>query len=252
MQLREYIEQVTQNQDNLSAKQRIEEGRKKLFDFEYPIFDSSYKGVFETNFIRNFYMREIGFETEGLFKFQLETWLLINMPYFNKLFESELINFDPLMNSKMESTYTKEKDTDSAINSNTNGNTTNTLNQTVDGTQTNDTFNRILENTTPDTRLAITSNDGSGVIEYASNIKEGTNKDSFVNNVTTDNSGTEITDVTGNTTSDITELETFVQTKEGKVGAQSYSKMLTEYRDSLIRVEKQIFNEMQQLFMLVY
>ena len=96
MQLSEYIEQATQEDPRLSMREKIEIGRQKLFDFEYPIFDEKYRHVFETHFIRNFFMREIGFETEGLFKFQLETWLNINMPYFNKLFESELFKYDPL------------------------------------------------------------------------------------------------------------------------------------------------------------
>src|SRR5213595_3196529 len=99
MELKDYIEQVTQDVATHSTRDRIEIGRPKLFDFDYPIFDPAYKNVFETHFIRNFYMREIGFETEGLFKFYLENWLSVNMPYFNKLFESELIAFDPLTNT---------------------------------------------------------------------------------------------------------------------------------------------------------
>ena len=101
MQLKTYIEQASQT-STLSTRDKIEQGRTKLFDFEYPIFDETYKKVFETNFIRRFYMTEIGFETEGLFKFHLETWLLINMPYWNKMFESELLQFDPLTNAKMD------------------------------------------------------------------------------------------------------------------------------------------------------
>jgi hypothetical protein len=66
MQLREYIEQATQDIEEMSIKDRIEAGRPKLFDFSYPIFDTNYKAIFETHFIRNFYTREIGFETEGL------------------------------------------------------------------------------------------------------------------------------------------------------------------------------------------
>nr|prf protein p11,lower collar [Bacillus phage phi29] len=84
MQLRTYIEMWSQGETGLSTAEKIEKGRPKLFDFNYPIFDESYRTIFETHFIRNFYMREIGFETEGLFKFHLETWLMINMPYFNK------------------------------------------------------------------------------------------------------------------------------------------------------------------------
>lgn len=284
MELREYIEMWSQDNEALSAKERIEIGRPKLFDFNYPIFDPNYKNVFETNFIRKFYMREIGFETENLFKFQLETWLLINMPYFNKMFESELLKFDPLMNTQMSTDSTKNKDTDSTLNTTTDKNTTKTTLQKIDGTENKDvldteiksvdgtssdtSFNRVLESNTPDNRLAITTADGAGVIEYASNIQEGTLKNNGtssndVNGTTTsdvdvittkniDGTDTDVTGVTGLHVNAITDLETFIQTSVGKIGSVTYSKMLMEYRESLVRIENKMFEEMQQLFMLVY
>ena len=85
MPLRDYIEMWSQHIPDISTRERIEIGRKKLFDFPYPIFDEKYRKEFETKFIRNFYMKEIGFETEELFKFRLENWLTINMPYLQVL-----------------------------------------------------------------------------------------------------------------------------------------------------------------------
>lgn len=317
MELREYIEQASQyslglDGNGLSTKQKIEIGRTKLFDFEYPIFDPLYKNVFETHFIRNFYMREIGFETEGLFKFQLESWLLINMPFFNKMFESELIEFDPLANSKVDSTYTKIVDKnkddirDITQNTTTNeiGKETQHQDSVTDGlshstsvnhsesdeignkitalTDTYDNFKRDLKSNTPDTRLNITTNDGEGVITYASNIDEvnennvhtkrtdddvtkgvisdddvtndGTSKSTSVADAINDT----INDVVGNSTQNdtlnsiINETEDYIQHRVGKIGIQSYSKMLMEYRNSFVRIEKQMFEEMQELFMLVY
>jgi hypothetical protein len=243
MQLREYIEQASQD-ETLPIKEQIEKGRPKLFDFDYPIFDESYKNVFETHFIRNFYMREIGFETEGLFKFNLENWLIINMPYFNKLFESELKTFDIFSNYKMDVTNKKTVDRDQTQESTTDGNNT----STATGNTTSDSFGRNLESNNPDSRLAITTEDGSGVIQYASGIDEATKK------TTNDSTGEtiDVTTVTGNATSTINEIEDFIESKTGKIGNDSYSKMLKEYRETLLRIEKKIFNEMQELFMLVY
>lgn len=262
MQLRTLIEQASQNNDGLSSAERIEIGRKKLFDFDYPIFDEAYRKVFETKFIRKFYMREIGFETEGLFKFQLETWLLINMPYFNKLYESELIEFNPLENSSVDVTHNKKTDvtqndeangtqsgnetvdssykdnlktdktgnsvsnrsmdsttnidstdtsttensdqrtgnetnTDKVINT-TDSTTTDSTNETSSGTKENDDFERKLVSNTPDSRLNITTNDGEGVITYASSINEENE-----NNVETTNNQTD-TNKTSTTNSDST------------------------------------------------
>lgn len=240
MQLKVYIEMWSQFEDNLSLKERIERGRTKLFDFDYPFFDSEYKKQFETNFIRHFYTREIGFETEGLFKMHLETWLNIHMNYFNKLFESELIDYNPLENSKAESTHTTDKTKNQNVSQEGNKNTKGNSSEKDDG------FTRHLESDTPDSRLKITSNDGQGVIEYASKIDEAN-----VNNTNTANSN--VDEATNqDTTSNTDEKETFKMVRGGKIGIQTYAKMIQEHRDAFLRIEKQMFEEMQQLFMLVY
>src|SRR5699024_4304578 len=110
MELRNYIEKFSQYDENLTIDERIEIGREKLFDFDNPFFDENYRDQFERNFINELYMREIGFETEELFKMRLRNWLRKNMGYYNKLFESELLKYDPLSNSKMEVHHTKEND----------------------------------------------------------------------------------------------------------------------------------------------
>jgi len=383
MQLREYIEHFTQYEE-MPVRNRIEAGRQHLFDFEYPIFDEEYRNVFETHFIRNFYMREIGFENEGLFKFQLETWLLINMPYYNKLFESELLQYDVLTNVNNKETFNRKNDSTRNDNTDKTGHVTSkdtlhdegtttqsktthedfdstntkTLDSTVtndvtqhtstvsasdetvdrditthsvsDGTTSQDThqtsngendstsFDRNLTSDTPDSRLQITTNDGSGVIEYASEIKENTSKgnqtssstsdtgvdgtshdvtdgtnnedvttsvdatstvdDKIDNDTTThttdkdvftsDKDGTEtingshtndgtkdvVSDTTGNEklNSVINNVEDYVNTKVGKFGNVTYPQLVKEYRESLLRIEKQIFQEANELFMLVY
>jgi len=311
MQLREYIEQFSQD-ERMPTRNRIEEGRQHLFDFEYPIFDEEYRNVFETHFIRTFYMREIGFETEGLFKFNLETWLLVNMPYYNKLFESELLTYDPLTNVNEKVTHNREKeqgqndvatkektvDTDTSnknVFSQTSSDTSHATSETDQtnhsktdgssdstGSQTTDDFSRHLESDTPDSRLTITSNDGQGVIEYASKITEDNSNGKT--DSTNHESSTQTTDATQNTSSetnatqtgeqdststdtgtidtkendnqtlkrDITETEDYVQNRVGKIGTATYPQLVKEYREALLRIEKELFNEMNHLFMLVY
>lgn len=248
MQLKEYIEMWTQNNTTISTRERIETGRTKLFDFTYPIFDENYRKVFETHFIRNFYTREIGFETEGLFKFHLETWLSINMPYFNKLFESELLDFDPLVNSMTEMKYKKQND--KSMTQTSKGDSSSNGSGSVAETGGQNQFTRQLESNTPDSRLAITTEDGKGVIEYASHINEETD----TNTKTSSTTQASASSGTVNSSSDgvINDVEDYVQYRAGKIGVQSFSKMVNEYRESFIRIENKIFNEMNQLFMLVY
>ena len=253
MQLRTYIDSWSQKEDSLSTRERIERGRTKLFDFDYPIFDETYRKVLETHFIREFYMTEIGFETEELFKFKLENWLSINMPYFNKLFESELLKFDPLINSKMENTYTKKIDTNKSQNAKSDGTNKTTMNQTNDGTTTQDNFDRQLDSDNPDSRLSITANDGEGVIQYAKSIQENNENNKSTNSNEMNGNTDNTTSTSSLVNDDINETEEYVQSRQGKIGVQTFSKMLNEYRDSLIRVEVKMFAEMREkLFMLVY
>jgi hypothetical protein len=286
MPLREYIEMWSQDNEDLPTRDVIETGRPKLFDFDYPLFTPDYKKDFETRFIRNFYFTEIGFETEELFKFHLENWLQINMPFWNNMLKSELITFDPLTNTKVDSTANKTKDRtqndikDGTQHFNTSGtsNTVNDLTSETNVTAGSDTtegvdesrFNRHLESDTPDARLTITPNtDGSGTIEYASRITEDKDTDSRNSTKSTDATNDSHTtdhatnDVNASSNSDGTSHETLdstihetdadVSSTTGKIGSQSYSQMINEYRGTFLRIEKEIFAEMREkLFMLVY
>lgn len=283
-QLKTYIEKWTQYEDGLSIRDKIEIGRTKLFDFEYPLFSEEYRKDFETHFIREFYTREIGFEVEELFKFKLETWLLINMPYYNKLFESELMEYDPLLNIEMNVSHTKTNDTNqidsrtstgtqstdgsSDVTTKQHGNSELTTNQQGNSESIDDDFNRQLDSSTPDSRLNISANDGEGIIEYASNITEkntnnkNTTKGESTRNETgtSQSTGSEIgtsqsnSEVSQNESmnSDKDEVEEFNQQRKGKIGVQSYAELLQKHRQALLRIEKDLFYEMNELFMLVY
>ncbi|WP_213417957.1 hypothetical protein [Bacillus velezensis] len=288
MQLRTYIEMWSQGETGLSTAEKIEKGRPKLFDFNYPIFDESYRNIFETHFIRNFYMREIGFETEGLFKFHLETWLMINMPYFNKLFESELIKYDPLENTRVGVKSNTKNDTDRNDNrdvkqdltsngtsstdakQNDTSKTTGNEKSSGSGSITDDNFKRDLNADTADDRLQLTTKDGEGVLEYASQIEEHNEnkkrdtKTSNTTDTTSNTTGTSTLDSDSktsnkaNTTSNdklnsqINSVEDYIEDRVGKIGTQSYARLVMDYREALLRIEQRIFNEMQELFMLVY
>lgn len=67
-----------------------------IFSFDFPIFDENYRDVLCTKILRHYYTREIGLETYGLWKQKLRAKMREIMPYYNKLYESELITFNPL------------------------------------------------------------------------------------------------------------------------------------------------------------
>lgn len=74
----------------------IESARSKVFDFPYPIFDEKYREVLEKKILKHYYVREIGMETVGLWKHYLDMKMNEIMPYYNQLYKSELLEFNPL------------------------------------------------------------------------------------------------------------------------------------------------------------
>src|SRR5699024_9011634 len=109
-QLKTIINQPTKHINHITLDQRIELGRQKLFDCDYQMYDETDKPEFERHIIENFYDKEIGFETEFLFKRRLKNWLQLNMGYYSKLLESETMKFDPFINSRVDVTHTKKND----------------------------------------------------------------------------------------------------------------------------------------------
>lgn len=82
-------------------EQIIAAARSSLFNFDYPIFDAAYRETLETKIIRRYYTREIGFETVALFKHFLHMRMCEIMPYYNKLYNSELLAFNPLIDTDL-------------------------------------------------------------------------------------------------------------------------------------------------------
>lgn len=262
--LKTIIERYSALDTTISTDGRIDKGRKYLFDFNYPIFDEAYRPVFERNFIRNFYMNEIGFETVGLFKMKLENWLNLNMPYFNQLYKSELIKYNPLYNVDWSESYdrnfnknqkdNRKLDQQSEVNTKDNS----TSESKSESNQDSKSFDREISSDTPQSRLELTTKDGSGIIEYASNITENVNNSESETNSKTNTDATIIGNTKGefdsvdDYLSDIKQIEDYLKHVEGKVGNQSYSSMINEFRSTFLRIDSMIMEECRQLFMLVY
>lgn len=314
MELRRYIEsfsQYTIPKPNTNTK--IEIGRTHLFDFDYSFFDDDYKKVFETNFIRYFYFREIGFDVMERFKFELENYMRMNISYWNKLFETELIDYEVLQNYKITEEYKrnvdKNQDVDNKQNStnvsdgklDANGNVIATGDSTTTTADHATATGQSTSNTTADTTVdnttnTLTKNDEvysdtpqanlSGR-DYATNATFTENDSDKTGHATTANKGSETSnsssqsDSTGNQTNQsnqestnkdsqttkqtdvgtnnllgktkIVTVEDYILTKTGKIGERNYPKMIEEYRATLLRLELQMFQEMnKQLFMLIY
>lgn len=119
-----------------SVNEIIALARPKIFDFSYPIYDENYRNILETKILKHFYTREIGLETVGLWKLKLDTKLNEIMPYYNQLYKSALLEFNPLWTDDYQTLHNRKID---GINEN-NGFSTSSANSSekTDGTITND------------------------------------------------------------------------------------------------------------------
>lgn len=86
----------------------IEQARESVFDFDFPIWDENYRPALETKILRHYYTREIGSETVGLWKLRLMTRLNEIMPYYNKLYETSVLDFNPFYDVDYTTTGGKE------------------------------------------------------------------------------------------------------------------------------------------------
>lgn len=237
-----------------------------IFNFNYPIFDENYKNVIETKILKHFYTREIGEETVGLWKLRLNTRLNEIMPYYNKMYKSELLEFNPLY------TYNIEKKMNKSLESNRNENenindTTKTTNNSSMTNNMNNSFNESSNGNTNNNNIDKYSDTPQGGITNVENGTYLTNariiNDSITNSTTTENQSSTNSNVTATdnsssnygrirgTTDGLTSTEDYLENIVGFNGV-SGSKLLTEYRETFINIDMMIINELEDLFMCIW
>lgn len=225
----------TESQDNNKVNEVISLALPKIFDFDFPIFDESYRSTLERKIIRHYYTREIGYETVGRWKMALQTKLNEIMPYYNKLYESELLEFNPLYSHDM---HTKQDDKlikggtieDREEHAITLGDE---HNDTVQGT------GYTLTSDTPQGGLS-----GLDDLEYMSNAQKNTTDST--------NTGASVKTDTGNSsnnrTINSTDIDDYLQHVYGYSG-YSPSKLLSEYRETFLNIDMLIIKDLGKLFL---
>lgn len=153
----------------------------KIFDFEFPIFDESYRNVLCTKILKRYYMKEIAHETVGLWKLRLDSVLNEIMPYYNQLYKSCLLEFNPLY------------DVDLIRTSNKTGNNIKTGNQRRSGTITDD--GNVKENFTTNQDSTNDNTNKVTNVDDFNNTRTLTGKnETDANNTTTSNKKDKVSD----------------------------------------------------------
>lgn len=247
--------------DNIA--QVIEGARPAIFDFPYPIFDETYRAVLETKILKHYYTREIGEETYGLWKLRLDTKMNEIMPYYNQLYKSTLLEFNPLYDVDISRTHNATRkgteilngnvDTNGQVIVSTNANNTTTSDNTTDQTGTNGNTDKY--SATPQGGL-----DGLAQDKYLTNARMITGNDTLNSKThsttddmidsTTDTS-TNMTTATKNNTT-INNTEDYLESVKGKQGTQSYASMILEFRETFLNIDMMVINDLSDLFMNIW
>lgn len=255
----------------------------ELFDFPYNFDDPNFRAQLEQSVIDYYYNYEIGTETPQEFKRRFEAKWLTIIDYYNQLYNTTLLTYNPLINYKLTEALEQLATTNNKQNTITD--TTSNGKTTQEGTdvleQTTSTDSTRTDNLTADTT---SSSDGSGnekTSDYPQQAIAGgdflegektsttntsgtnttlntgtqTNAGTGQNDSTTTSDNTSISEDSANTTGTLTaEGKTntnYEKTIEGLTGT-SYQELIAKERQNLIRLIPMIISELKPLFILVY
>lgn len=202
----------------------LDKSWSKIFS-DFPIFDEEYRPELCKKILRHYYTREICCETVGRWKLFLSDKMKNIMPYYNQLYQSALLNIQPLVS--VDRSVTHQGSGSESKTATRNG--TNTNSSRTDGST--DTWSYYSD--TPQGGI-----DGLDTNDYLTNAThnrgtDGTN--STVNGSTSDNE-----------TGEGTRKEQYVDKVLGYEGNQS--EMLLKFRETFLNIDMMIINELKDLF----
>lgn len=188
------------------------------FDFgmkSYPIFNETYRTILNNKILNHYYMREIGFETAGLFKFYLNNKLNEIMPYYNILYkkQEEILEKNIYGNVDLEETTNRKNQTNTSSNSNSNSK------------------NKNLFQDTPQGKIDMTAFEDQ---TYATNLTLNNNS---INDTSTSS---------GNNNED------FIRKIKGNNGNKYYLDVYKDVKENITNIDMLIINDLNELFMGIY
>ena len=234
-----------------------------LFNFDYPFYvdNEEAKNKFEEKFILYYLNSEIGFETFARFENALKARLIIKMPYYQQLYQTELaardINF--LLNKDLTETTTRTL-------SGTESGTGNKVlsNEATQNTSLTSTSTGKLNETNQSTGNSKTSqlSDGVASASLEDGYLTGTSQDDATNTNNQQSEGSSTSDqqstIGGTQTQEETNKRENTQTEtvsllsQGNIGITSSAELLQKWREVLLNMNEIIIKDCRDLFMQIY
>lgn len=196
----------------------------KIFS-DFPIFDEQYRPELCKKILRHYYTREICCETVGRWKLFLSDKMKNIMPYYNQLYQSELLKIEPLVSVNRNVSH----EGSGSETKTTNRNGTNSSTSRTDGT----TGSWSYYSDTPQGGIkGLESND------YLTNATHNTGTDGTSSTLNGNTNDTETG--TGNRS------DNYVETILGYEGNQS--EMLLKFRETFLNIDMMVIDELKYLF----
>ena len=186
---------------------------------EWPIFDEAYRPVLCKKILKHYYTREIGLETVGLWKLKLETKLAEIMPYYNELYQTKLLKFDPFHDTD----YYREHE----------GSGAGTNAESSSDSSESESENWNVYSDTPQGALTNVKNDA-----YLTDARK-----------VTDNSSAS---ASGSREGEYSNTDQYIDHVYGKMNSTSYMSLIKELRETLINIDMMIINDLADLFFLLW
>lgn len=196
----------------------------KIFTTNCTFFDETYKPILCKKILKHYYTREIGAETVGLWKMWINRKLEEIMPYYNQLYASTVLEFNPLYDLDINTTHTK----------NNNGTTSGT--RTGSGTTGGSLNSHSLELYSDTPQGGVTNLQNQSYLTNATDVNRNDTTTGTYNDSET-SSGTNA------------DTETYTERVYGKQGSGTYSKMLQEFRETFLNIDMQIIEEFGDCFL---
>lgn len=195
-----------------------------VFSFNFPIFDEAYRNVLCRKILKHYYTREICEESVGLWKLRLDTRMNEIMPYYNQLYKSELLEFNPLYDTNL--TRTSQRQGEST------GSDAYSSNKDITGNSVTDTTNSGTNKSTTNETSEGTANGSSKATSNVTSEGSVTGTNQSTTNATNESSGTGTNEnnTTANKTNTDTGYDLYSDTPQGALTNVDNEEYLTNAR----------------------
>lgn len=207
----------------------------KIFTSKAPFFDEEYRSVLCQKILKHYYLREICCETVGIWTLWMNTRLEEIMPYYNQLYESAKIKFDPMHDVDLTREHKRTENTDATNNRKTNVTSNGTTNRTTSSNEDK----KDLYSDTPQGALTGVENE-----TYLTNARKITDSVSGSDTGEVNNTEKNVED----TTSNVDTTENYLETLAGKQGTESFSSLLNKFRETFLNIDMMVIEEFSDLF----